>query len=174
MANKVVQQNVIDNNKRALLKYVVVPDGSATANSVLIQFNELRFALNANSYISNTDVRLSYGVSAKRIYGHSKLQAAGALVTLRWLSAPSAGNGNTEIVTFGTNNFDYDMGGPSGDVAVISSPDANTTGICMSITSPTNNDTFTLFLDLRKSGKDFDQGQTADPTAFNRGGAAGF
>ena len=30
-------------------------------------------------------------------------------------------------------------------------------------------DAFTLFIDLKKDGRDFDQGAARDPLAFNRG-----
>ncbi len=165
MANRTTIQTLIDTNKRALIKYVLVGDGTATANSTFIRFSELKYALNANGYIANTDVQANYDVSIKRAYGHCKMAAAAGYCTLRWNS-----NANSEILTFGSGDFNYDLGGVSGDSAVIKSPDANNQGIQLSIGTATSGDIFTLFLDLRKDSSDFDAGQTRDPAAFNKGG----
>jgi len=164
MANRVVSQTLIDTNKRTLLKYVIIADGTATANASLIKFNELKFALNANGAVSNTDPKANYGVSIKRVYGYSKIQNAGGYITLKWENV-----GNTEILAFGSNDIDIDLsGGISGDSAVITSPAANNKGIIYSATSPTSGDVINLFIDLRKDSRDFDAGQSADPVAFNK------
>lgn len=163
MANRVISQTLIDNNKRTLIKYIVISDGSATANSSLIKFNELRFAMNANNYIANTDPKTNYGVSIKRIFGNSKIQNAAGYISLKWESGS-----NTEIVAITSGQFDIDFGSMTGDNAVIPSPDANNKGLIYSATSPTSGDIVNLFVDLRKDSKDFDAGQTADPVAFNR------
>lgn len=167
MANRVVEQKVIDSNKRTLLKYVVVADGSATANTPLITFNELRFAINATGAVSNTNPKESYGVTVKRIYGYSNIQNTAGYGLLSWLN-----DANSDIVSFKSGSFDYDLGSVSGDSAVIPSPAANTSGLCYSVISPTAADTVTLFIELRKNSTDFDAGQTADPVAFNKGPAA--
>ena len=167
MANRIETQRIIDTNKRALIKYVIFADGSATANVSLIKFNELRFALNANSYISNTDPRISYGAAVKRVYGYSKIQNAAGYVTLKWEDGPGA---NTEILAFGSNAFDIDIGGPSGDGAVITSANgSNIKGLVYSAVSPTSGDVINLFIDIRKDSKDFDAGAGNDPAAFNSG-----
>lgn len=167
MANRVISQSVIDNNKRALLKYVIVADGSATANTTLVSFSDLAFAINATGAISNTNPKSSYGMTVKRIYGYSSIQNAAGYGLLSWVD-----DANSVIVSYKTGAFDYNMTGTSGDGAVITSPAANTTGLGYSIVSPTAGDSMTLFVDLRKDSKDFDAGQTADPVAFNRGTAA--
>lgn len=170
MANKVVEQKLIDNNNRTLVKYVVIPDGTATANSSLLSFSTLNFAMNATGHISSSNPKSNYRVSIKRIYGQAKLNASvtpTTYVALKWLN-----DSNTEIVTFGSGHFDYSMGSILGDSAVIPSPAGNTTGLAMTINSPTNGDTFTVLIDMKKDARDFDAGQTADPAAFNRGTSA--
>jgi hypothetical protein len=165
MANRVERQTLIDTNKRTLLKYVIFADGTATANSSLIKFNELRFAKNANSYISNTDPKPHYGVGIKRVYGYSKIQNAAGYITLKWEDAA-----NSEILAFGSNDIDIDVsGGLSGDAATIYSAAANVKGLIYSATSPTAGDVVNLFIDIRKDSKDFDAGAGADPQAFNAG-----
>lgn len=163
MANRVVDQKVIDTNKRTLLKYVIVSDGSATANSSLISFKDLAYAINATGQISNTNPKASYGMTVKRIYGFSNIQNAGGYVLIRWLN-----DANSEIVAVKSGQFDFNMIDVSADHAVLPSPAANTTGLGYSLASPTSGDILTLFVELRKDSRDFDAGQTADPYAFNR------
>lgn len=165
MANIIQEQKIIDNNKRALIKYTMVLD-SAVANTKLVDASNLRFALNTNGFImtSNTDPKSSYGLSIKRIFGVAK---ATTYVKLQW-----EGDANNDIVIIPSGRFDFDFQS-MGDTAVISNPAANATGdILMTVVSPAAGDVMTLFLDIRKSGSDYDSGQTADPVAFNRGPAA--
>lgn len=164
MANRVETQKLIDNNRRTLIKHVIFVDGSATANASLIKFSELNYAINATGAISNTNPQAEYDVSIKRIYGYSKIQNAGGFITLKWEN-----DANSEIVAFGSNNFNIDMSGIAGDNAVIKSPVANAIGLIYSAASPTAGDVINLFVDMKKGGQDFDQGQTADPAAFNYG-----
>ena len=163
MANKVSLQKLIDNNKRALLKYVIIPDGTATANASLIAFSDLAFAINATGQISNTNPKPSYSVSIKRVYGHSGMNTGYGI--LGWQN-----DANSDIVSFKTGSFDYNMTGTTGDNAVIISPAGNTKGIVYTLVSPTSNDAITLFVDVRKDSTSFDAGQTADPIAFNMAG----
>jgi len=164
MANRTLSQNLIDTTKRTLLKYYLVSDATATANSSIIKFSELNFALNASGYISNTEPQVHYGMSIKRIYGYNKTQNAGGYVTLKWED-----DANTEIVSLASGSFDIDMSGVSGDNAVITSPAANVKGLLISMTAPTSADTLTLFVDMHKDNNDFDAGAGADPAAFNKG-----
>jgi hypothetical protein len=167
MANLIRQQNVIDTNKRALIKYVVVGDGTQEANTVLLDAGRLAFSLNANSGIlsTGTDRKGNYRTTIKRISGQAKSNAA--LIRIQW-----RGDTNSEIVTVGSGRFDYDFSS-MGDGATISNPEANPTGnLLISTTGLAANEGFTLFIDLRKDNRDYDAGQTADPTAFNRGRAA--
>jgi hypothetical protein len=165
MANLIREHRIIDNNKRTLVKYVFLSDGTGVANSTLLDASTLRFALNANSQImsSNTHPRSSYGISIKRIFGLGHLKNNG-YVKIQWCS-----ESNTEIVIFNDNNFDFNFEA-MGDGATISCPDASPNGDILYTTDGfTAGDTFTLFIDIRKNQSDYDQGQTADPAAFNRG-----
>ena len=168
MANLIREQRLVDNNKRALLKYVYISDSSAQANATLVDVSTLSKALNANGYImsSNTDPKGLYRTKIKRIFGQAKLSG---YIKLQWQSPT-----NTEIVTISTGSFDYDFES-MGDGAVIANPDASSNGdILFSNASAASGDVVTLFIDLRKDNGDYDAGQTADPAAFNRGTAAGF
>lgn len=161
MANVIKEQKIVDTNKRALIKYVATLD-TAAANTLLVDASGLKFALNANGYImqSNTHPKSVYRTTVKRIFGNAK---ANGYIKLTWDGA------NTEdIVAITDGSFDYFFD-PMGDGAVISNPDANTTGdILISVVSPSATDAITLFVDLRKDSRDYDAGQTADPVAFNR------
>lgn len=164
MANLIREHRIIDSNKRALLKYVLVSDGTAAANVTLVDASTLRFALNTAGKImsANTDPKDSYGLNIKRIFGLGHL--ATGYVKVQWGSAA-----NSEIIVFDKGSFDFDFES-MGDGAVLSCPDANATGdIVFSTSGLASGDTFTLFIDARKNPSDFDQGQTADPYAFNRG-----
>jgi hypothetical protein len=162
MANKIVEQKIVDNNKRSLIKYVFLSDGTAEANTKMIDVSNLKFALNANGYImqSNTHPKSTYRTTIKRVFGTAK---SSGYVKLQW-----EGVANSEILTFSGSSFDYDFSS-MGDGAVISNPEANATGdIIFSTVAAAANDCFTLFVDLRKNSEDYDSGQTADPYAFNR------
>lgn len=160
------EQRLIDNNKRALIKYTLQGDNTATANVLLMDASSLRFALNANGYImqSNTHPKSIYKTTVKRIFG--QMSNTAGYSRLQW----HLNGSNTDIVTIGSGSFDYDFSS-MGDGAVI--PNANLTSstgdILYSATGHTAAHGLTLFLDLRKDGTDFDSGQTADPAAFNKG-----
>lgn len=164
MANVLKGQRIIDGNKRALIKYVFLSDGTAVANATLVDASSLAFSLNANGYImsSNTHPKSSYRTTIKRIFGNAKVNS---YVTLQW-----AGSSNNEILIITNGSFDYDFQS-MGDGAVVPIDDTNATGdILFTINGNKPNDAFTIFLDLRKNNEDFDAGQTADPYAFNRKG----
>ena len=171
MANKVVTQKLIDNNKRTLLKVVVIGDGSATANASLIRFKDLNYAINATGYVTATNPQSHYEVSVKRIYGYGKF--GGGYAKIQWEDNDTIGNANTEMVVISNGSFDFDLSGVTGDNAVIrpwgAGETANCLGIIYTMASPAAGDIVDLFIDLRKSGNDYDQGQSADPTAFNAG-----
>lgn len=164
MTNVLKEQRIIDNNKRALVKYVFLSGGDAVANATLVDASSLQYALNTRGYImtSNTDPKSSYRTSIKRIFGDAKVNN---YVTLQW-----AGDTNNEIVTISSGQFDYDFQS-MGDGAVIPMNDANATGdILFTINGNKAGDAVTVFIDLRKNSEDYDAGQTADPYAFNRKG----
>ena len=165
MANLIREQRIIDNNKRALIKYVMTLD-SAVANTVLVNPSTLNLSLNTNGYImtSNTDPKSLYRTTIKRIFGNVK---ANAYIKLQWQGAS-----NSEIVTMGTGSYDYSFEA-MGDGATISNPETSSNGqILMTVVTPSSADAATIFIDLRKDSRDYDAGQTADPVAFNRGRAA--
>jgi hypothetical protein len=156
MANLIREQKIIDSNKRALIKYVIVSDGSQSSNTLLINVSTLTFALNANGYIMQSGVhpKTKYNTTIKRING--QVAAANAKIKLQWQGAA-----NSEIVTFGAGSFDYG--------ATIPNPETSSNGhILISTANLGAGELVTIFIDLKKNGEDYDQGQTADPYAFNR------
>jgi hypothetical protein len=160
MANVIREQKLIDSNKRALVKYVILSDGTQESNTRLLDASSLAFALNATGVISQTNLKSNYRTSIKKIKAYSK--TAGS-VRLKW-----EGDANSEIITFGSASVDFSF---ENDGAVISNPEANATGdILISTLGLAAGDTLTLFLDLRKDSLDYDAGQTADPYAFNNKG----
>lgn len=165
MAITVKEQRLIDNNKRALIKYVILSDGTTTSNASLVDVSSLRFALNTNGYImtGGTDEKALYKTTVKRIFG--QVSSNVGYIKLQW----HINGSNTEIVTLGRGRIDYDFQS-MGDGAVISNSDsANSTGdILYSTVNLLNNEAATIFVDLRKDSTDYDAGQTADPYAFNR------
>lgn len=160
MANIIRQQKLIDSNKRALVKYVILSDGTQEANTRLLDASSLEFALNATGVISQTNPKSNYRTTIKKIKAYSK--TAGS-VRLKW-----EGDANSEIIAFGSASIDFSF---ENDGAVISNPEANATGdILISTLGLASGDVVTIFLDIRKDSLDYDAGQTADPYAFNNKG----
>lgn len=163
MANLIRQQKIIDSNKRALIKYVVVSDGSQQSNTILVNVSTLAFAMNTNGYIASTDAdtKAKCRTTIKRVFG--QVSSTNAKLKLQW-----HGDANSEIVTMSNGSFDYDFQS-MGDGATIPNPEANSSGdILISTAGLASGDLVTLFVDLKKDGQDYDSGQTADPYAFNR------
>jgi hypothetical protein len=166
MPNLLREQRIVDNAKRALIKYVFVYVDTAEANTLLVDVSTLSNALNTSGFImtSNTNIRSLYKTKIKRIFGTNK---STGYVKLQW-----RGTTNSEIVTFNTGLFDYNFES-MGDGATVGNPEASANGdILFSTSGAAAGDVFTLFIDLRKDSTDYDAGQTADPVAFNRGPAA--
>lgn len=160
MANLIREQRLIDSNKRALIKYVILSDGTQESNTRLVDASNLAFALNANGYImsSNTHPKSNYRTTIKKIKAYSRTSGS---FRLKW-----EGDANSEIITFGSGSVDFTF---ENDGAVIFNPEANATGdILIATSNLAVGDTTTIFLDLRKDSLDYDAGQTADPYAFNR------
>lgn len=165
MANVIREQKLIDNQKRALIKYVATLD-TAVANVMIVDASQLRFALNTSNQVmaSNTNIKNNYRTTIKRIYGQAK---ANAYFKVLW-----QGSNTADIITINTGNFEYSFDS-MGDGATISNPDSASNGnILLTVVTPSSADTLTLFVDLRKDARDYDSGQTADPVAFNQGPAA--
>ncbi len=162
MANVIQEQRLIDSNKRSLIKYVILSDGTQEANTRLLDVSTLQFALNANGYImqSNTHPKSNYRTTVRKIKAYSR---TGGSFRLKW-----EGDANSEIITFGSGSVDFTF---ENDGAIISNPEANATGdILLSTANIVFGDTATIFLDIRKDSLDYDAGQTADPYAFNNKG----
>ena len=169
MANIIKQHILVDTNRVAVVKYVGLIDNTAMANTLLLDVSQLRYALNTNGKImtGNTDYKTVYKTSIKRAWGHAGLKDGYAV--LKW--AGRNGSANTEIMTFHDGAFDYNFASMGSQGSIPIQDVANSTGdIVISLFGNNNNDSFTLFLELHKDGSDFDQGQTADPTAFNAHG----
>ena len=161
MATVLTTQTLVDTNRHTVIKVVGV--GGTDANAPLIKASNLAYAINATGQVSSTNPKRLNRVAIKRIWGQGQIGASKA-VTLQW-----GGNSNSAIVTFGTGPFDYnfDAGSTAGTIEI---PDqANCTGDIVFSSTAGAADTWTLFIDLKKDGKDFDQGQARDPLAFNRG-----
>ena len=161
MATVLTTQTLVDTNRHTVIKVVGV--GGTDANVSLIRVSDLAFAINATGQVSSTNPKRLNRVAIKRVWGQGQMTAAKA-VTLQW-----GGNSNSAIVTFGTGSFDYnfDSGSTPGTIEI---PDqANCTGDIVFSSTAGATDTWTLFIDLKKDGRDFDQGQARDPLAFNNG-----
>jgi hypothetical protein len=160
MANVITEQRLIDTNKRALLKYVILSDGTQESNTVLVDASTLALALNANGYVmsSNVHPKSNYRTTLRKLKAYSKNTGS---VRLKW-----HGDANSEIITFGSTSVDMNF---ENDGEVIWNPEANATGdILISTVGMATGDTVTIFLDLKKNSEDYDAGQTADAYAFNR------
>lgn len=163
MANKILEHRLVDGTNRALIKYVIVPDGSATSNVVLLDASSLRFALNTSGQImtANTNPRSEYRTSIKRIWGSAR--ASSGHYALCWHGAS-----NNDIVTINTGVFDYNFSG-DGTGGMIDNPESGASGdILLTARGPAAGDSLTVFIELKKDNKDFDAGQSADRLAFNR------
>jgi len=161
MATVLTTQTLVDTNRHAVIK--VVGTGGGDANASLIVASSLAYAINATGQVSTLNPKRLNRVAIKRIWGQGQM-AAGKSVTLQW-----GGNTNPAIVTFGAGPFDYnfDMGSTQGTIEI---PDpANCTGNIVFTSTAGAGESWTLFVDLKKDGRDFDQGQTRDPAAFNKG-----
>lgn len=159
MATVITTQRLVDTNRHAVIKVVGV--GGSDANVSLIVAANLAYAINATGKISTLNPKRLNRVAIKRIWGQGQM-TAGKAVTLQW-----GGNSNSNIVTFGTGPFDYnfDMGSTAGTIEI---PDpANCTGDIVFSSTAGATDTWTMFIDIKKDGRDFDQGQARDPAAFN-------
>lgn len=166
MANIIKQEKIIDTQKRALLKYVIITDGTTNeANTILLNAASLNYALNVNNQLlgAGTDKKSVYRTAIKRIFGNLKI---GGNIRLQWQN-----DGNSEIVVLTSGRVDLQFE-PMGDGATIATTGTNPTGnVLITTAGVTTNDAGTLFIDIRKDNRDYDAGQSADPVAFNKGPA---
>lgn len=157
MATTLTKQTLVDSNRSTVIK--IVGSGGGDANASMIVAANLAFAVNATGVISTSNPKRLNRVAIKRVWGAGQLSQGS--VTLKW-----GGNNNSSIVTFGNGPFDYNFA--QGNPGTIEIPDqANCTGDIVFSSTAAGTDTWTLFIELKKDGRDYDQGQTADPTAFN-------
>jgi len=155
------RQTLVDTNRNSVIK--IVGYGGGDANASLVVAANLAFAINATGKVSTLNPKRLNRIAIKRIWGQGQM-ASGNSVSLNW-----GGNSNSAIVTFGSGSFDYDFESSS-TPGIIEIPDtANCTGDIVFTSSIGSNETWTLFLSLKKDGRDYDQGKTRDPLAFNRG-----
>lgn len=160
MSTELSVQTLVDTNRQTVIK--VVGFGGGDANASLIVAANLSYAINATGQVSMTNPKRLNRIAIRRIWGQGQM-ALSKHVHLQW-----AGNTNTTIATFGTGQFDYnfDMGSTPGSIEI---PDqANSTGDIIFSSNAGGTDAWTLFIDIKKDGRDYDQGQTRDPAAFNR------
>lgn len=170
MANIQREHRLIDSNKKGFYKYVGILD-TELANNVLIDVSTLAFALNANGKImtSNTDPKQSYRIQVQRVWG--TVGIPNGYLSLQW-ETTTPGTANQEMAVITSEYFDFNMTDISGLGGNLFNPEtnlANTSGnILISTKGVTANSNYTLFFQITKEPADYDQGQTADPIAFNR------
>ena len=139
----------------------VVGTGGGDANTTLVDVSNLAFAINATGQVSNLNPKALNRIAIKRIWGQGQI-ASNKIVTLQW-----GGVANSSIVTFGNGWFDYnfDSGSTQGTIEI---PDpANSSGDIVFTSTAGAGDAFTLFIDLKKDGRDFDQGGDRKSTRLN-------
>lgn len=161
MATTLTTQTLVDTNRHSVIK--VVGTGGTDANVSLIRAANLAYAINATGVVSTSNPKRLNRIAIKRVWGHGQMGLSNN-VTLKW-----GGNSNNAIVTFGAGQFDYnfDAGSTQGTIEI---PDqANCTGDILFSSTAGASDAWTLFIDLKKDGRDYDQGQVRDPKAFNYG-----
>lgn len=160
MANTIKEHRLIDSNKKAVLLYTVLSDGTQQSNTTLIDVSTLAYALNANGYImsGNTHPKSTYRTTIQRITGHGKISGA---VHLKY-----EGDANSAVACLSSGPVDLNFDGMGG---AITNSEANSVGdILISTLGLVANDAFTIIVELRKSGYDYDMGQTRDPNAFTQ------
>jgi hypothetical protein len=179
MAHVYQIQTLVDNTKRSLIKLLGTHDDAVQEgpNTKILAAN-LYGALDTNGLIAsgnaNAVYRSSYHLAIKEIY-YDIAAPVNAYVLLYWRATGSAAN--SPIATLGGGKtgsliFNTDKGG----LFLDGTTPANTTGdIGVQTLGFTQNSAYTIALELRKGpigtqvGRDYDNGQTADPTAFNAG-----
>lgn len=161
-------QTITDNTKNTIIKLVGTFDGSTNeSNTARIQANTLYGALDVdgnplNSELSSANTARTYYQTtvSKIIYdvnfpkpGYVKLYWSGAtpatIATLSGFGEICGENVGTPIIP---NNAET----PNGDIGI------ETFGAA-------ENSSYTIIIELKKSGGDYDAGQFSDPLSFNHG-----
>ena len=159
MATVLSTQVLVDTNRHTVIK--VVGTGGGDANASLVVAANLAYAINATGAVSNTNPKRLNRIAVRRAWGAGQMGLSNN-VTLKW-----GGNNNSAILTFGSGPFNYSFASDA-TPGYIRIPDtANCTGDIVFTSTAGASDSWTLFLDLKKDGTDYDQGQSRDPAAFN-------
>ena len=160
MATVITTQTLVDSNRRSVIKFVGT--GGGDSNTLLLVSN-LSYALNTSGQImtGGVDKKNVYRHTIKRIWGQGQM-TQGKNVILKW------GGNNDYIVSFGDGQFDYNFDAEGLTASIPLS--GNTSGDIVYTSTAASTDSWTLFIDLKKDARDYDQGQTADPIAFNKTG----
>jgi hypothetical protein len=165
MANQNLVQKLVDTNKRAIVKMTGTFDGTGQETGVIkIDVSSLALTLNANNLLmsSNTHPKSSYRIyPTKIIYnvairnGHARLfyDAVGGSLDGTIATLSGAGVIDTENIVISNP---LDIANSNGD-------------ICLSTLGAQANDAYTILIDVKKDARDYDQGQAAEPAAFNKG-----
>ena len=166
MANEITKTVLIDSNKRALIRYVIHSDGTDEANTKILDVSGLAYSLNTSNKImtGNTNAKDVYRTSIVRIFGSYASKNKG-YIELMWETTNNS-NGVSTFATVGEGFFDYNFTG-MGHGDAITTPTSNVNGDIIVNTDFVNLDHATFYIDFKKDGRDYDQGQTADPAAFN-------
>ena len=161
MATVLTTQKLVDTNRHTVVK--IVGTGGGDANASLLVASTLAFAINATGQISTLNPKRLNRIAIKRVWGQGQMASSNSVV-LKW-----GGNSNSSIVSFGSGPFDYnfDMGSTPGTIEIPDTP--NCTGDIVFSSTVGSTESWTLFIDIKKDGRDYDQGQTRDPIAFNYG-----
>jgi hypothetical protein len=166
MANIITQTKLVDSTNRALIRYHITSDGTAEANTKILDVSGLAFSLNTSGKImsGNTNARDVYRTSVVRIFGSYAAKNKG-FVELKW-ETTNGSNGASVFASFGEGFFDYNFTGMGHGDAVYT-PTANVNGDIIMDAGLANLDRVTFYVDLKKDNRDFDAGQTARPSDFN-------
>ena len=162
MATTLTIQTLVDTNRHSVIK--VVGAGGTDSNTTLIKAANLAYAINATGAVSSTNPKRLNRIAIRRAWGHGQMGVANN-VTLRW-----GGNTNTAILSFGHGQFNYSFSGDSSPGNINIPDTANCTGDIVFSSTAGATDAWTLFLEIKKDGTDYDQGKAADPAAFNATG----
>ena len=149
---------IIDSQRKLVIK--LTGDG-AEGRTIKVDAGGLNFALNTNNQIlgTGTDRKAQYRLHLKSV----RYDVAGG----GYVVITGDGDAANALITMSTGNeFDFNEGGEPYTLNVCQV--ANATGNVYLQTVGTVNG-YTVIMDFRKNGQDFDQGQTADPMAFNSG-----
>jgi hypothetical protein len=177
MANIYTTQRLVDTQDKAVIKLTARFADGGDENQLKIDVSDLAYALNANGYI------MTGGADPKSIYRTFvtaiiyDVNIASGYLAIKWQGAENDNSSNTDmyIMHSGQHSALFD---DMRYVGVLKNPtelvdSANTTGdIYFETVGAAANDSYTVIISLKKDARDYDKGQTADPTAFNRGPAA--